>query len=239
MSDAAAVAAAGVVEERRGGPLRALVRPLLSAPATLSRSPPRAAAVLARPGLCRIAACAARAELFPARRFHRPDRLQADAGDLRRASGAVQSRHHPAHRCDGGARHDRVGDHRVPHRLFRCPLRARALEGLLLSRDHAAALVELSGPRLRLEAHPRKGRHPHLALRQAAPLLAARRAARDPGDRRAVAFDQLHRHVSRLPLHLAAVHDPAGAGGARARAGEPRWRPPPISAPAPARPSGT
>ena len=145
-------------------------------PAALSRSPARAAAPLARRRLCRLAACAARAELLPARRFHRPDRLRADARDLRRASGAGQSRHHPPHRRDGGARHDRRGDHRLPHRLFRRPLRARALEGALLSRRHAAALVELSGPRLCLEADPRQGRHPHLAVRQAAPLLAARRA---------------------------------------------------------------
>ena len=32
--------------------------------------------------------------------------------------------------------------------------------------DHAAALVELSGARLRLEADPRQGGHPHLARRQ-------------------------------------------------------------------------
>ena len=37
------------------------------------------------------------------------------------------------------------------------------LEGAVLSRRHAAALVELSGARLRLEADPRQGGHRHLA----------------------------------------------------------------------------
>ena len=36
---------------------------------------------------------------FSTRRVHRPDRLRADAGDLRRASHAGQSRHHPPHRA--------------------------------------------------------------------------------------------------------------------------------------------
>ena len=58
-------------------------------------------------------------------------------------------------------------------------------------------------------------------VRHAAPLMAARRHPGGPGDRRAVAVDQLHRHVPGVPLYLAAVHDPAGAGGARACAGKP------------------
>ncbi len=53
-----------------------------------------------------------------------------------------------------------------------------------------------------------------LARRRAASLLAARRHSRDSRDRRAVAFDQLHRHLPGLRLYLAAVHDPAGAVGA-------------------------
>ena len=41
------------------------------------------------------------------------------------------------------------------------------------------------------------------------------------GDRRQFAVDQLHRHVPRLPLCLAALHDPADQGGAGARARQP------------------
>ena len=39
------------------------------------------------------------------------------------------------------------------------------MEGAVLSRRHAAAVVELSGQDLCLEADPRQGRHPHLAVR--------------------------------------------------------------------------
>ena len=38
------------------------------------------------------------------------------------------------------------------------------------------------------------------------------------GDRRQLALGQLHRHLPRLRLRLAAVHDPADAGRAGARA---------------------
>ena len=55
-------------------------------------------------------------------------------------------------------------------------------------------------------------------LEQLAPDLAARGRAGDPGDRRAVAVDQLHRHLPGVPLHLAALHDPADPGGVGARA---------------------
>ena len=48
--------------------------------------------------------------------------------------------------------------------------------------------------------------------------LAARRHAGAAGHRRPVAVDLLPRHVPRLRLRLAALHDPADAGGAGARA---------------------
>ena len=54
---------------------------------------------------------------------------------------------------------------RLPDRLLRGPLCQGEMEGALLSRRHAAALVELSRQDLRLETDPRQGRHPHLALR--------------------------------------------------------------------------
>ena len=56
-----------------------------------------------------------------------------------------------------------------PDRLLRRALRPGPLEGALLPRGHAAALVELPGQGLRLEADPRQGRHPHLDLRAPAP----------------------------------------------------------------------
>ena len=71
------------------------------------------------------------------------------------------------------------------------------------------------------------------------PRLAPRRPPRPAGDRRAVAVGQLSRHLPRLRLRLAAVHDPADAGGARARAGRACSRPRPTSAPRRARPSAT
>ena len=48
-------------------------------------------------------------------------------------------------------------------------------------------------------------------------LLDAR--AGDPGHRRQLAVGQLYRHLPRLPLCLAALHDPADPGGARTGAG--------------------
>jgi putative spermidine/putrescine transport system permease protein len=70
---------------------------------------------------------------------------------------------------------------------------------------------------LRLEADPRQGGRLNWLFDKLRPDLAARRAARLPviGGRRC---RSLHRHVHRLRLHVAAVHDPADPGGARARA---------------------
>ena len=59
----------------------------------------------------------------------------------------------------------------------------------------------------------------------------ARRRPGAAGDRRAVAVGLLPRHVPRLHLYLAALHDPADRGGAGARAGLAASRPRPISAP--------
>ena len=130
-----------------------------------------------------------------------------------------QSRHHPAHR-----RYGRGGDRgqrrdRLPDRLHGRPLRRPAAQGAVLSRRHAAALVELSRARLCLEADPGQGGRDQLGRRRHRHDLAARRHPGAAGDRRAVPVGLLSRHVPGVHLHLAAVHDPAGAGGARARAG--------------------
>ena len=123
---------------------------------------------------------------------------------------------------DGRAGHARLGRRRLPDRLLRGPLCARQMEGAVLSRHHAAAVVELSGQDLCLEAHPRQGRHPHLVLREGASDVAGRRLAVAAHRRRQFAVVLLHRHLHRLRLCLAALHDPAGAGVAGARAGQSR-----------------
>ena len=84
-----------------------------------------------------------------------------DAEDLWRAAPAGQSRHHPPHR----RRWPRVG-HRCLAAIIAFPIAYYAaryargrMEGALLSRRHAAAVVELPGQGLCLEADPRQGRH--------------------------------------------------------------------------------
>ena len=109
-----------------------------------------------------------------------------------------------------------------PIAYFAARYAQRQMEGAVLSRRHAAAVVELPGQDLRLEADPRQGRHPHLAVRQAASVMAARCLAVAAGGRRQFAVGLLHRHLHRLRLCLAAVHGAAGAGGTRARAGQSR-----------------
>ena len=84
-----------------------------------------------------------------------------------------QFRHHRAHRVDGGGGDAGRGDRRLSDRLLRGALCARQVEGAVLSRRHAAAVVQLPGQGLCLEADPGQGRHPELAVRQAAPDLAA------------------------------------------------------------------
>ena len=109
-----------------------------------------------------------------------------------------------------------------PIAYFAARYAQRQMEGAVLSRRHAAAVVELPRQDLRLEADPRQGRHPHLAVRQAASVVAARRLAVAAGGRRQFAVGVVHRHLHRLRLCLAAVHGAAGAGSARARAGQSR-----------------
>ncbi len=56
------------------------------------------------------------------------------------------------------------------------------------------------------------------AFAEARLCLAARRGPGAAGDRRPLALGILYRHVPGVHLHLAAVHDPADPGGARAGA---------------------
>ena len=168
-------------------------------------------------------------------RAHRP---RVHSFDLRAASRRGQSPDHPAHGHDVGAGHNRLRHHRLSHRLLCRALRPRLDQGAVLSRGDDAALVELSGQDLRLEADPGQGRHHHLACQERASVLAARRHHGAAGDRRAVAVLQLYRHLPRLRLYLDSLHDPADPGGARAGAPQLSSRPRPISAPIHARHSG-
>ncbi len=151
--------------------------------------------------------------------YLRDDRSRADAQDLRRAAAARQSRHHPAHGPDRHHGDGAGGDHRFPDCLLRGPLRARAHQGAVLSRGDDAAVVELSGQDLRLEASARQGRRGRLGHGRGRSVAASRRGARPAGDRRPVAVGELPRHGARVPLSLDPVHGAAGPGVARARAG--------------------
>ena len=156
---------------------------------------------------------------FP-RRLHRPGRLRAHARTYAELlTQPRQPRHHPAHGRRWRPRSRWPAPDRLPDRLLRRPLRARPRQGAVLPRRDAAAVVELSGPGLRLEADPGQGGHRQLGGRADRHHLAARRRPGAAGDRRPVALGLLPRHVPGLHLHLAALHDPAGAGGARARPG--------------------
>ena len=95
------------------------------------------------------------------------------ARDLCRAVPAGQSRHHRAHRADGAAVTLASARHRLPDRLLRGALcHAARWKALFYLGGDAAALVELSGQGLCLEADPRQGGHPHLALQQGCGLVA-------------------------------------------------------------------
>ena len=198
--------------------LRALLGPALApAAACYCSLLLGAAAAVARRGLSRLAVRAARPELLLDRRVLRPvvkreftlktyaELLQPANLDiiLRTVAMAalvtLASRHRLSDRLLWRAMPRRAG-RRCFYLGVMLPLWSSYLVGL------------------RLEADPGQGRHRHLGSPAAASDLAARRAAGAAGDRRAFAVGQLSRHVPRLRLRLAAVHDPADAGGARARA---------------------
>ena len=104
--------------------------------------------------------------------------VRIHAFDLWRTFPARQSRRHRAQPRHGDRRDAGRRRHRLSHRLLRGPLCPRQMESPVLSRCDAAPVVELSRQGLCLEAHPRQGRHHHLARRQAPSHLAARWLAR-------------------------------------------------------------
>ena len=108
--------------------------------------------------------------------------------------------HAPDDRDRGGRDRDRRPA-RVPDRVLHGEGRVAADAEPARRRGPAAALGELPGQGLRLADHPAGERDPELGARAA-------RALR-PGLRE-------RRHLARLQLPLAAVHDPAGLRGARA-----------------------
>ena len=121
-----------------------------------------------------------------------------------------------------------------PDLLLCGALCAGEVEGALLSCRHAAAVVELSGQGLCLEADPRQGRHHQLGRRQncTSPGCWMRcwrfRSSVGPS----LSFSYIGTFLV-FCLCLAALHDPADAGRARARAGATCSKPPPTWAPSP------
>ena len=171
-------------------------------------------------GLPRLALRAARAELLRDRRVHRRGSCRSS-----RSRPTASSFAHPANVDivlrtvrDGGRGHLACARHRLPGRELHGALRRPADEGVLLRRRDAADVDELPRQGLRLAADPRQGGHRRLGAHRARRTPAARRRARGAGRRRPVARLVLPRHVHRLRLHVAAVHDPAARRGARARA---------------------
>ncbi|ABC92417.1 probable spermidine/putrescine ABC transporter, permease protein [Rhizobium etli CFN 42] len=201
--------------------LRPAVGCLLATPEALAVPDADTAPALARHHLYRLADRLASAEFLLDRRFFRIGELRIHPCDLRPASEPNEFRHHHPHRHDGRARHQRFCIDRLPDRLLRGALCAGQMEGAVLSWRHAATLVELSRQDLRLEADARQRRHPDLDFRTAPSLLASRGRPEPARRRRKFAFGQLPRHLHRLRLYLAALHDPADAGGPRACARQP------------------
>ncbi len=141
-------------------------------------------------------------------------------------------RHHPAHGVDGGGGDGRLGHRRLPHRLYGGALRARErwkalfYLGIMLPL-WASYLVKIYAWKLILAKEGILNwifEQLHITLRCSTGRLALPVIG---GNSLSI---QLHRHVHRLPLCLAALHDPADPGGDRARAGEPASRRRPTSA---------
>ena len=86
---------------------------------------------------------------------------------------------------------------------------SRRLKTAALPGRHAASVVQLRGARLLVEAHPGAGGH-RLVVRPAhSPGWLAGSVFEPAGGRRAIAVGLDDRHLHRLCLHLAALHDPA------------------------------
>ena len=114
---------------------------------------------------------------------------------------------HDRHR--GGGDGDRRGARRARSPSSRCASRRSGCAGRAVRGRPDPAVVELPGAGLRVAADPRPRRRPELD---------ARADRSRPVEHRLLQLGDL----DRVQLHLAAVHDPAGLGGARAR---PRFLP--------------
>ena len=143
---------------------------------------------------------------------------------LRATVLARQPRHRPPQRRHGHRRHPRRSGAGLPagvlHDLPRQPARAPAV----VPRGGDPAVVELPGARVRVEADPGQGRHAVVVRRAPGPRWRAAGRARPARHRRPQPLAVLDRDLPRLPLRVAAVHDPAAAGRARARAAQPAGR---------------
>src|SRR5437773_2458221 len=178
----------------------------------------RAAAPLARRGLPRLSLLAPGPEPLPPGRLHRAGRPPGLPRDLRRS---LHARQHGHRRADGDYGRGRDGGDSpagLPAGLLHGALRAAEDQGGPGPGDPPAALVELPGAGLLLEAHSRQGGGGLLVRRAGAAHLAARRAPGPARHRRAVAVRVGDRDLPGVRVRLAAVYDPAGRGGARTRA---------------------
>ena len=163
-----------------------------------------------------------RQQLLPSRRLHRPGGARVHAEELRRALPTPANVDVACARIvHGGARS------RWPARVIALPagllhgaLCARPAEGAALHRGDAAAVVELPGAAVRVEAAAGEGRRDLVGCRSSCTstwLLDALLACPAIGGP-LLSFSP-PRHFHRLRLHVAAVHDPADPGRDRAHPG--------------------
>ena len=90
------------------------------------------------------------------------------------------------------------------------------MEGAVLPRRDDAAVVILSCQNLCLETDPCQRGHRQLCFGETPSELGIRWAPKCASDRRFIFVIQLYRNISRIPLHLAALHDLAHTIGPRA-----------------------
>src|SRR3990172_3723173 len=205
-------------EHRRSTPHPAPLHLPLPPPRTGADPPAGAAFALAGCRLPGLALRPASAELLHAGQLHRSGRAQTHAGQLPRPLRRGEHRHHRAHRLDGGRGDGGGGGSGVPDLLLHGALRNPAGAGAAVPRGIAAAVVQLPGTRLLLEADPGPRGGPQLDSGADAAGRRVELAAQPPGDRRTVAVRVAAGDVCRLPLCLAALHDPAARGRAGTRA---------------------
>jgi len=103
----------------------------------------------------------------------------------------------------------------LPAGLLHGAPRHRGAEGGAVHRGHAAAVVELPGAPVRVEAAAGQGGRDQLAVAAAAPGAGCSKRRCRCRPSAAVAEFLGPRHLRGLRLHVAAVHDPADPGGDR------------------------